>query len=136
MQLKNTVIYSEISNSDAKLFLSQEHANCEHISISNAMFWIGASNNNNLIGIVGISATKNTIRIKGFFVKKSYRGIGVGSALLDYLINKDPITSIAFKNTSKVSAFATENSEPLFFKLGLSTKHINKNNIKFMEMIK
>lgn len=127
------ITYSSISNKEAISFLSQSKANLEQISISDADFWCGATYKNNLLAVVGFDHTKNTVRIKAFFVDKKRRGNGIGKDLLNYAINNDEIISMLFKAKEKATVFATVYSKPIFESLDFVSVKTNKNKITFME---
>lgn len=127
------IAYSSISNKQAVSFLNQTKANSEQIAISSADFWCAATYKNNIIAVVGFDHTKNTVRIKSFFVDKKHRRKHIGKSLLDYAIKKDEIISILFSTKEKATVFATINSKSLFESLGFRALKTNKNNVTFME---
>ena len=49
----------------------------------------GYHNNNKLIGVIGIQKVKDVILIRHAYTLTSYQGKGMGSALLEYLLNKN-----------------------------------------------
>ena len=46
--------------------------------------------NNKLIGVIGIQEIKDVVLIRHAYTLTSYQGKGTGSALLEYLLNKNP----------------------------------------------
>ena len=49
----------------------------------------GYQYNNKLIGVLGIQEVKDVILIRHAYTLTSYQGKGIGSALLEYLLNKN-----------------------------------------------
>ena len=49
----------------------------------------GYQYNNKLVGAIGIQEVKNVILIRHAYTLTSYQGKGIGSALLEYLLNKN-----------------------------------------------
>jgi len=49
----------------------------------------GYSNNNTLIGVIGVQEVKDVILIRHAYTLSSCQGKGVGSALLEYLLKKN-----------------------------------------------
>ena len=49
----------------------------------------GYHHNNTLIGVIGIQKVKDVILIRHAYTLTSYQGIGMGSALLEYLLKKN-----------------------------------------------
>ena len=45
--------------------------------------------NNTLIGVIGIQKVKDVTLIRHAYTLTSYQGIGMGSALLEYLLKKN-----------------------------------------------
>lgn len=127
------ITYSSISNKQAISFLSQSKANLEQIAINDADFWCGATYKNNLIAVIGFDHTKNTVRVKAFFVNKKHRGNGIGKDLINYAINNDDVVSMLFKVKEKATVFATVYSKPIFESLNFLPVKTNKNKITFME---
>lgn len=110
----------EITNNEGKSFLIANKASKEHISITDASLWLGAFEDDKLIGVVSTIKLGSKIRIKEFYVLKDYRGRGIGSSLLENLL----------KQENSYSAFATEDSFPLFVKFGFIPKR--KGKISFL----
>ena len=50
----------------------------------------GYHHNNKLIGVIGVQEVKNVVLIRHAYTLTSYQGKGTGSALLEYLLNKNP----------------------------------------------
>lgn len=130
------ITYSSVSNEKAKSFLHRSSAQNEQISISDAAFWCGAFDDvHGLIGVVGVSYTKNTARIKAFYVDEAFRGKKVGRYLLYYAMYDDEVTQYIFKAKRKITVFSSESSRKLFRELGFKTVREQANNIHFMELI-
>ena len=49
----------------------------------------GYHHNNTLIGVIGIQKVKDVTLIRHAYTLTSYQGIGMGSALLEYLLKKN-----------------------------------------------
>lgn len=79
-----------------------------------------------IVGVISTNETKKTMRIKNFFVKKEWRGKGVGTTLLNYAIS----TNVDKK---EMTVFATKHSWKLFLKKKFEVQYTNKNNVKFMK---
>lgn len=114
---------SEVENEVAIEFLMRNKAYKEQISISKADKWMAALEEGKIIGIIGMLNFKNKSRIKAFYVIPEKRNHGIGEKLLESILQKEMTTS----------AFATEQSKPLFEKHGFRVVSENKNNICFME---
>ena len=56
---------------------------------NNGVRMYGYHNNNKLIGVIGIQKVKDVILIRHAYTLTSYQGKGMGSALLEYLLNKN-----------------------------------------------
>lgn len=127
------ITYSSITNRQGVGFLHQQKANKEQIAINEADFWCGAIYKNNVIAVIGLDHTKNTARIKNFYVDEKHRNKGVGMKLLNHIMFEDEVTKHVIESKDKVTTYATELSKPLFKKVGFKEKHTNKNNVTFME---
>lgn len=135
--MKNTIKYCSVTNSQAKLFLLDSHAEKEQIYISDAMFWVAACIEENIVGVVGLNLTKNTARIKALYVNDKNRKKKIAKGLLNYLINVCETTNSAIKSKNKITVFATEKSKNIFEEMRFKTVRINKkNNVSYMERIK
>lgn len=111
----------EISNQEGKDFLIKNKAYKEHISITDAEFWLGYFDNEKLVGVISKITLGKTSRIKEFYTLKDFRGKGIGTSLLEEML----------KNCDKsVSSFATNDSYSLFKKAGFNEK--KKKEITFM----
>lgn len=78
-----------------------------------------------LMGVISTCETKNTTRIKSFYVKKCYRNRGIGEVLLRYVVDIKP--------DKTYTAFASKFSQSLFKKHGFRVETERKNNIMFMK---
>ena len=56
---------------------------------NNGVRMYGYHNNNKLIGVIGIQKVKDVILIRHAYTLASHQGKGAGSALLEYLLNKN-----------------------------------------------
>ena len=56
---------------------------------NNNLHMFGYHKNNKLIGVIGIQEVKDVILIRHAYTLTSYQGKGIGSALLEYLLNKN-----------------------------------------------
>ena len=56
---------------------------------SNGVRIFGCHHNDKLIGVIGIQKVKDVILIRHAYTLTSYQNIGVGSALLEYLLKKN-----------------------------------------------
>ena len=56
---------------------------------NNGVRMYGYHNNNKLIGVIGIQEVKDIILIRHAYTLVSHQGKGAGSALLEYLLNKN-----------------------------------------------
>lgn len=111
--------------------MRKHHADKEHVDIDDrALLWWGAYHDGELIGCCGARFVgKSTIRMKGLFVVKEYRGQGIGSKLVDWATTG----AVFIFMPTAVTAFATDMSKPIFEKWGLPLDHTNKNGIHFMK---
>ena len=55
----------------------------------NGVHMFGFQHNNKLIGVIGIQKVKDVILIRHAYTLTSYQGKGTGSALLEYLLEKN-----------------------------------------------
>ena len=55
----------------------------------NGVRMYGYQNNNKLIGVIGIQKVKDVILIRHAYTLSSHQGKGIGSMLLEYLLNKN-----------------------------------------------
>ena len=117
------ITYSNIENEEAISFLRKYNAHKEHIAVGDCEFWIGAKENNHVVGVIGLIFVGRNVRVKNFYVQKGYRNNGIGKELLSKIII----------NNKKMTTFATELSRPLFEKYGFIVKSKNKNGIYFVE---
>lgn len=98
-------------------FLWKFKAYKEQIYISSCDTWLGAFDEKNLVGCIGVKGK----RIRCFFVKKEYRHNGIGDKL---------IKAVLENNDTPYTAYATIHSENLFLKNGF--KAIYRKNTTFM----
>lgn len=110
-----------INNDIALLFLRTHRAHKEQISISPADKWLGAFDNTELLGVIGLQMIGKTARIKGFYVRDKSRKQGIGSMLMKQILPKVEAT-----------AFATAKSCGIFYKNGFRVESVNKNGVVFM----
>ena len=125
--------YKIISGSMAIQFLKHNKAHKEQVAISSADVWIGVVKNHELMGVCGVDVTQKTARIKGFYVLKKHRGLGLGTKLIDHVIHRHPGTSKIFRAKPKATLFATQHSKNIFIKFGFKPVKMRGNNITFME---
>lgn len=124
-----------LSNDDAVTFLKSNQANKEQVAYGKADKWLGcyvrahwySLSCKKLIGVVGLSITKNTYRIKGLYVQKPYRRRGMGLLLVNELMRKTKL------DPKRTTLYATVRSRKLFESVGFKAKHENKYKITFME---
>tara|TARA_Y100000294_G_scaffold44749_1_gene41338 strand:+ start:176 stop:658 length:483 start_codon:yes stop_codon:yes gene_type:complete len=57
--------------------------------ISDRVHMFGYNHNNKLICVIGVQEVKNAILIRHAYTLTSYQGKGIGSTLLEYLLNKN-----------------------------------------------
>ena len=57
--------------------------------ISDGVHMFGYNHNNKLISVIGIQEVKDAILIRHAYTLTSYQGKGIGSTLLEYLLNKN-----------------------------------------------
>lgn len=106
-----------------KSFLTHNKASSKQVAINLKGVHYAYFLNDEILGVVSISDTKNTRRVKGFLVRDDYQNKGIGTMLLKNVLNTE----------KKITAFATCKSLKLFLSLGFITKCKLKNNIKFLE---
>ena len=116
-------MFKEIKSEDIYNFLRENKARYEQICMRGLIDGIGYYENNDLKGVISVAYNKNTARVKTFFVKKECRKKGVGSKLLNKVLN----------DNIRFTTFATINSYNIFKKQGFKEIRTNKNNIRFME---
>lgn len=113
-----------IDNETFRRFLRSNQAQKKQVSINLKGDHYGYYNEKDkLIGVISITDTINTRRIKGFLVNDSYQSNGVGTELLKHVM-------VDYKD---MTAFATIHSYPLFAKNGFEIVSENANNIKFVK---
>lgn len=129
-------IMHDISNEEAIAFLKKNQAKKEQVAYDKADRWLGcyvqerwySITFKRLIGVVGISNTKNVARIKGLYVMKEYRRRHFAYKLFSLLI-KQP----EFWQKNRTTLYATKRSRGLFEQFGYKVKSTNKYDISFME---
>ncbi|SVC79115.1 uncharacterized protein METZ01_LOCUS331969 [marine metagenome] len=57
--------------------------------ISDRVHMFGYNHNNKLISVIGVQEVKDVILIRHAYTLTSYQGKGIGSTLLEYLLNKN-----------------------------------------------
>tara|TARA_Y100000294_G_scaffold49074_1_gene46152 strand:+ start:300 stop:782 length:483 start_codon:yes stop_codon:yes gene_type:complete len=57
--------------------------------ISDGVHMFGYNHNNKLISVIGVQEVKDVILIRHAYTLTSYQGKGIGSTLLEYLLNKN-----------------------------------------------
>ena len=67
-------------------YMSAQELNAEFL---NGVRMFGYHQDNKLIGVIGIQEVKDVILIRHAYTLISYQGKGMGSALLEYLLNKN-----------------------------------------------
>lgn len=126
----------DITNEEAIQFLKDNHARKEQVAYDSADRWIGCYVKQSwynltfkkLVGVIGISNTKNVARVKGLYVLKEYRRKHIGIKLARLLL-KQP----EFWTKERSTLYATKRSRDLFKQLGYEVKSTNKYGISFME---
>ena len=126
----------DITNEEAIQFLKNNHARKEQVAYDNADRWIECYVKQlwynltfkKLVGVVGISNTKNVARIKGLYVLKDYRHKHIGINLVRLLLQQPE-----FWQKKRSTLFATKSSKGLFEQVGYRVKSTNKYDISFME---
>lgn len=122
--------YHLTNGKEVTKMLKKNHADKERVDIDGYGMWWGAYDNGKLIGCCGARIVgQTTLRIKGLFVAKEYRGQGIGSKLTDWALGG----AVFIFTPKRVTAFATDMSKPIFEKCGLLLDHTNKNGIHFMK---
>ena len=119
-----------INSDEAVEFLRDNKANQEHVDIDGNGKWYAATHGENIVGIGAIRKVGSVWRIKGLYVTKEHRGQGVGSNIIETLlqgIKDNP------DGSKRITTFATDMSRPIFEKNGFTVKNTNKNGIHFME---
>lgn len=95
----------------------------KQVSFSDKGKYFGYFKNDQLVGMISTSMVGQYIRIKSFMVMDIYRGEGIGTALLDFVVYEG----------NKYSAFATGDSIRLFERKGFKVVSEKKNNIKYLK---
>lgn len=89
------MIIKQIVNDEAISFLKINKALKECVFVRPCDYWCGVYSDNTLVGVGGWTQKKRFIEIDGVFVKKNFRGEGIGylinKHLLDYLEDKKVI---------------------------------------------
>ncbi len=106
-----------ISNDIAIEFLKKNKANKEQVCISDSAFWIGAYDDDLLVGCVGLIEIKSVTRIKSLYVHRDFRKRNIGGKLLKYATSQ---------KEAKYTAFATKFSINLFKKNGFTVQNLTK----------
>lgn len=119
-----------INSDEAVEFLRGNKANQEHVDIDGKGQWRACSEDGTIVGVAAIRKVGNVWRVKGLFVAPTYRGHGVGSNLVETLLDDIKTNTDGSK---RITAFATDMSRPIFEKNGFTVKNTNKNGIHFME---
>ena len=104
---------------------------------NNGVHMYGHHNNNELIAVIGIQKIKDVILIRHAYTLTSHQGKGAGSALLEYLLNKNQNFRLLvalgkmlhgqfdfMKNL--VSFFTQKRKQPYCLKKNTGTYHQNK----------
>lgn len=127
---------TDITNEEAIQFLKDNQAKKEQVAYDNADRWLGCYVRKSwysltfkkLVGVVGISGTKNVARIKGLYVLQDYRHKHIGIKLVQLLLDQPE-----FWQKKRSTLFATRRSKGLFEQVGYKVKSTNKYDISFME---
>lgn len=112
-----------ITNKEYVSFLRGNQATRNQISINEKGEHFGYFDNEKLVGVISKNETKNTIRVKGFMVNAHHTNNGIGTKLLNYLLN----------DKKDMTAFSTIHSRKIFERAGFEVETINGNNIAFMK---
>lgn len=116
-------IIKEISSKEHIDFLKRNKATKEQVSLNPKGKFYGYYIKDKIAGTISINETKNNIRVKGFYVLKSFRKTGIGTELLKHVLH----------NNKEFSAYATERSYKIFKQERFETVSFNKNNnVRFM----
>ena len=78
-----------------------------------------------IVGVISTMETKNVMRVKSFYVKKEWRGKGIGTTMLNYVIATNT-------ENKQMTAFASQKSLNIFKKKKFIVETEKKNNIKFL----
>ena len=78
-----------------------------------------------IVGVISKMETKNVMRVKSFYVKKEWRGKGIGTTMLNYVIATNT-------ENKQMTAFASQKSLNIFKKKKFIVETEKKNNIKFL----
>lgn len=113
----------EINSEQYVRFLNGNNANKKQVSINGNGTHYGYFVDDKLVGVISTNETKNTIRIKGFLVNDAYLGKGIGTKLLESLID----------DTKTMTAFSTTYSRGLFLKCGFEVETLKDNGIAFLK---
>lgn len=119
-----------INGDEAVEFLRDNKANQEHVDIDGKGQWRACSEDGTIVGVAAIRKVGNVWRVKGLFVAPTYRGHGVGSNLVETILDDIKTNTDGSK---RITTFATNMSRPIFEKNGFTVKNTNKNGIHFME---
>lgn len=112
-----------IDNNTYMRFLKSNQAQKNQVSLNEKGNHYGYYDNDQLLGVISFTDTKNTRRIKGFLVNRRVQKNGIGTKLLESVLVDD----------KEMTAFATINSYNLFEQFGFIKINENGNNISFMK---
>lgn len=113
----------ELTYEEASVFYSQVAKPGDHVSFTCKGKYFGCEDKPGfIVGIISTQQLPSSIRIKTFLVKKSSRGKGIGTALMKHVV---------FDGV-KYTAFATDQSRPIFEKFGFVEHSRNARGIAYM----
>lgn len=116
------MMIKEITASEYERFLLGNNATKYQISINTKGIHYGYYLDNKLVGVISTNSTKNTKRVKGFMVNQVYANRGIGSSLLEYVID----------DTKTMTTFSTIHSRTVFERNGFEVVNTKENNIAFL----